>query len=127
MRSCDHFGIPISLTFKQDSIYKTTIGGLLTILAYLFIAFYAASLFKDVFTRKKHISTNQFLAEFDREEVLTPSDFSLAILVEATQTLSLSALVKSDQDAEQSVNLVECNHERHSVVSELNLTTIGQG
>lgn len=70
-------------------------GGVLTVLAYIFIAFYALALFKDVVIRKKHISTNQFLAEFDRPEVLTPHDFSFAFLTESN-LITPKAFVKPD-------------------------------
>ena len=48
IKSLDVYGMPINLTFKGDSTYKTFIGGWLSIVSYLFLGLFLSMLAKDL-------------------------------------------------------------------------------
>eukprot|EP00347_Sterkiella_histriomuscorum_P005887 403354895 len=82
VRNIDKFGHPISLTYKRDSTFKSTFGGIMTIFSVLsLLAFFAIQL-KIVINREQYTINNtnyvKDLYEDNRENVFELSSFDFA-------------------------------------------------
>lgn len=60
-RSYDSFGVPISVTYKGDSEYKTTLGGAVTILLFIILGGNLVLNIYDVYTNKHYLRNDSDL------------------------------------------------------------------
>lgn len=51
LTKCDIYGAPVSLTYKNNTTFKSCFGGLLTIASFTFVAIYFLLLLVDVMNR----------------------------------------------------------------------------
>ena len=85
LENLDTYGIPVNLTYKKNAEFKSSLGGLMTIISRLLILTFLGLEIKDVFRRKYTLQTNSLKRNFfvdDSQLQLTNENFDLGIKVE---------------------------------------------
>ena len=85
IKDCDTYGVPIQFQFKNESQYKSVLGGSLTILAFLGILVYFLILLQQVITRQNYtVTVSQSKVDFNDQSKflnLNSDNFDLGILI----------------------------------------------
>ena len=83
IKSFDRFGQPISLKFRNNNTYRSTIGGLMTIMVYTVLLVYLSLNLKAVFLKEEYTvqsSTERFDIAFDNRVVyLNKTNFDIGV------------------------------------------------
>ena len=70
LQKLDSFGIPVSLTYKENPEIKSSLGGMMTILSRLLIITYLGLQFSDVIRRKYTLQTSSLKKNFFEDDTM---------------------------------------------------------
>ena len=84
IESCDLYGMPLTFSYKRSTSFRTTLGGILTILTRLLILAYLCYGTTAVYYRNNKIVSKSIYKDMAKDKTqifLTPDNFDIAVSV----------------------------------------------